>query len=273
MSKYIINQGSGGLVHMLGGIAYCCEYVSKKKSYKLIIDVKNHIGFGNFFSKYFTTRIINFSEDYNDLYKDNYKSFYRIPLKEFENKNVLYDKGYIFTSEKGISVNLNKQLDKYSPTEKILFYVGTGGNNKSLILKHIKCNDEIINKLKNYKIDNKYIGVHFRNTDRSNNINHFINNIRKHNKEYKVYIATDDYKAINIFKKELKEYEIIMFSIPYDANGENIHYNNPNKDEVIMNMLIDMYVLLNSTIFIPSENSLVSRLIIYMRNEKIDIFS
>ncbi len=31
MNKYIIYQGSGGLVHMLGGLVYCCEYINKKK--------------------------------------------------------------------------------------------------------------------------------------------------------------------------------------------------------------------------------------------------
>ena len=30
MNKYIIYQGSGGLVHMLGGLVYCCDYIKKK---------------------------------------------------------------------------------------------------------------------------------------------------------------------------------------------------------------------------------------------------
>ena len=39
-----------------------------------------------------------------------------------------------------------------------------------IILLNVKCNNEIKNKLKKYKISEKYVGVHFRNTDRSNNI-------------------------------------------------------------------------------------------------------
>ena len=37
MNKYIIYQGSGGLIHLLGGLVYCCEYVYKNRQYNLII--------------------------------------------------------------------------------------------------------------------------------------------------------------------------------------------------------------------------------------------
>jgi hypothetical protein len=272
--KYIINQGSGGLVHMLGGIAYCCNYVNKYNNCKLIIDTINHNAFNNYFSKYFTLNNIIFYEDYNCI--QNEKRYYGIPLVEFSKKNAEYipKKGYIFSykkpNNKVIDINLNNSLEKQEGN--ILFYVGNGGNNKKYILDYIKCNDDIKIKLNKLKLNEKYIAVHFRNTDRFNDINLFINKIKNY-KNSKIYIATDDYKALKIFKEKLPEHNFITYTTPYNANGKNIHFNNPNKDEVVMNILIDMYMMFHSHIFIPSENSLISRLVIYMRENNKSIFN
>ena len=96
MNKYIIYQGSGGLVHLLGGLVYCCNYINNKKNYILIIDIKNHKAFGNNFSKYFNLKNIKYSENYDDI-KDK-SNYYKIPLGEFNKKNVEYDpeEGYLF---------------------------------------------------------------------------------------------------------------------------------------------------------------------------------
>lgn len=271
--KYIINQGSGGLIHMLGGVAYCCNYINNKRNHKLIIDVINHKAFGNKFSKYFTLNGINFYDDYDCIENENI--YCGIPLNEFAKKNVEYisGKGYIFSYKKPngdiLNINLNNSLDKQKGN--VMFYVGTGGNSKRYILEYIKCNDDIKNILNSYKLNDKYVAVHFRNTDRFNDIKIFINELKKY-KDYIIYIATDDYKALDIFKKNLPDYNIITYTTPYNANGENIHFNNPNKDEVVMNILIDMYMMYHSNIFIPSENSLISRLVMYMREHKKSIF-
>jgi hypothetical protein len=269
MNKYIIYQGSGGLIHMLGGLAYCCEFVSKKRNHNLIIDIKNHIAFQNYFSKYFELNLIKYSEDYNDIDKE-LTHFYRIPLTEFNKRNAIYDnRKYIF-EHNNIKLNLNKSLDKYKYNERILFYVGTGGNCKNYILKHIKVNSKIFEEIKKYKINEKYVAVHFRNTDRSNNINVFINQLKKY--KCKIYLATDDSKALEKCKKALNNDNIISYSDPFDANGKNIHYNDPDKDKVIFRMLVDLYLMYNSNEFIPSLNSLVSRFVLFMRDNKKSIF-
>ena len=270
MNKYIIYQGSGGLVHLLGGLVYCCDYIKNKRKYKLIVDIKNHKAFGNYLSKYFILKNVNYSENYDDII--DIKSYYRIPLSEFEKKNVSYikEKGYVFDYN-NLQINIGKSLHNIDFNNNIKIYAGHGGNCLSNIIKYVKCNKEIQNKLNQYKCYDKYVGVHFRNTDRSNDINNFLKEIKKY-KEYKIYLATDDINALHIFKNELKDYNLFYYFEPFDANGENIHFNNPDKDNVIMSILIDMYMLYNSNIFIKSPNSLVSKLVNKMRVSNESIF-
>lgn len=271
MNKYIIYQGSGGLVHMLGGLVYCCDYIKKKKNYLLIIDIKNHKAFLNNFSKYFILNNIIYSEDYNDIKNiKNIKTYHRIPLEYFNEMNVQYEKNYIHKYNNH-EINIGIPLEKIKYNNNIKMYAGHGGNNHTNIIKYVKCNNEIKKELKNYLINDKYIGVHFRNTDKCNNIFNFINILKKY-KDYKIYIATDDIKSLNIFKTELVNYDILYYFEPYDTKGKNIHFNNPNKDEVIKSILVDMYILYKSDIFIDSPNSLVSQLVNKMRTLKESIF-
>lgn len=269
-NTFIIYQGSGGLIHMLGGLAYCCDFVTKKRNRKLIIDVKNHEAFKNYFSKYFNLSII-YSEDYNIIDKE-LTHFYKIPLTHMDKNNAILERGlgYIVRYENTF-VKINKSLNTYSEKERILYYCGTGGNNRHLILKFIKINDTIMEELKKYKIDKEYIGVHFRNTDIKNDINSYIKQLQQY-KNKCIYLATDDYKALDIFKKHLPDTEFITFTKPYDKPCENIHFGNPNKDEIIMNLLIDMYMLYNSNVFIWSPLSLVSKLVKFMRDNNKSIF-
>ena len=272
MNKYIIYQGSGGLIHMLGGLVYCCEYINNRKNYLLVIDIKNHEAFSNNFSKYFELKGVKYTEDYSEIKSAN--NYHKIPLDYLNKINVKYENGYIHNyniNDKIINLNIGKSLQGINYFNDIKMYAGHGGNNKSKILKYIKCNKEIKNKLKEYKVNEKYIGVHFRNTDRANDINIFIGKLKFY-KDYKIYIATDDYNALDIFKNELKDYDFFYYFEPYNANGENIHFNDPNKDKIVMSLLVDMYMLYHCDIFIDSPNSLVSRLVNYMRISKESIF-
>jgi hypothetical protein len=269
MNKYIIYQGSGGLVHMLGGLVYCCDYINKQKNYLLIVDVKNHKAFLNSFNKYFVLKNIKYSEDYNDIIKVN--NYHRINLDYFNNNNVEYNNDGYTHKYNNYYINIGISLEKINYNNNIKMYAGHGGNNHDNIIKYVKCNNDIKNKLKKYKINEKYVGIHFRNTDRSNNINNFINKLKCY-KNYKIYIATDDINSLNIFKKELKDYDILYYFEPYNANGKNIHFNDPDKDKIIMSILVDMYMLYNSNIFLDSPNSLVSKLVKKMRLYKESIF-
>jgi hypothetical protein len=92
--------------------------------------------------------------------------------------------------------------------------------------------------------------------------------INEAHKQFNVlYLATDDYNSLMKFKQLLSDnFEIIHYTTPIKLNGErNIHYGNPNKDEVILNTLIDMYHLTYSTDFIPSEYSSFSKRVYFLR--------
>ena len=64
----------------------------------------------------------------------------------------------------------------------------------------------------------------------------------------------------------------IQYTKPFDAKGLPIHYHEPNKYNLIFNILVDIYYLYKCEHFIPSDDSLVSKFVIIMRTEKRDIF-
>ena len=259
--KFVIYQGSGGLIHMLGGLVYAIDWCHKYKHH-LIIDVKNHTFFKHKISNFFN--IINFT-DYSETYDIlpcEITHFSRIPISYIMNNNAELTTGYYIKY-----INVGKSLENNNDVIKI--YVGHGGNSKENIVKYIKVKPEILAKLD--ILPCKYIGVHFRNTDRINDINEYINKINKYSNET-IYIATDDYSAFDKFVNANKNNNLIQFTKPYNANGKPIHMNDPDKYILVLNILIDMYVLLKADIFISSPSSLVSKLIEYMRNTKQNIY-
>ncbi len=272
INKYVIYKGSGGLIHMLGGLSYCADWCNRNNHY-LIIDVKNHDAYKKYLKDYFYLEFKNYTEDYNVIPNDLH--FKNISIDIIEKTNVVYKRNnnrteYIL----GKDINIMIDLDTYDYNDKVKIYCGTGGSQYNLITKYVRVNLDIckiLEKKDMSKINYCDIGVHFRNTDRKNDINEFVNRIKKYNKKT-FYLATDDYYALEKFKNILPNYNIITLTTPYNANGKNIHYNNDNKDELIMNILIDMYILLKLDIFIHSSNSLVSKLILYMKKTNTSLF-
>ena len=134
---------------------------------------------------------------------------------------------------------------------------------------YIKVNKNIVDKISINKINDKYIGFHYRNTDMKHELESFIPEILDLSKQYnKLYLGTDDYTAFdrlsNLIKNKLN---IIQYTKPINLGGKNIHYGNQNKDEVIMNILIDMYHFIHATYFIPSKKSSVSLRVMQWRKK------
>ena len=255
--KFVIYQGSGGLIHMLGGLVYTIDWCRIYKHH-LIIDVKNHAFYKHKISDFFN--IINFT-DYSETYDiipKNITHFSRIPLEYIMNNNAELTTGYYLKN-----INVGKSLENDNSVIKI--YVGHGGNDRNNIVKYIRVKPDIIDIIKQNRLSEKYIGVHFRNTDRVNNINEYINKINKYSKQT-IYIATDDCTAFDRFTNSNKDNTLIQFTKPYNADGKPIHMNDPNKYELVMNILIDMYILVKAETFISSPSSLVSKLVEHMRN-------
>ena len=264
--KFIIYKATGGFVHMMTGFMYTIEKCIIMNRI-LIIDFHGHPAFNRHFSDYFeiTDNNLKYSENY-DIIPNTYIS--EEELKIIKKSFIKYEKsGYTFNEK-----NISKIIDDNSDDNVIFFanYMGPKYYPSNNILK-IK--DSIIDRLKKTTIPSKkFISLHFRNTDKKNDINKFINLLKKTIQETKiniVYLATDDYYAFDIIKKNLdNNIELLQYCPPINNNGGNIHYGDKDKDRVIYNTLLDMYVILHSTYFIPSKNSGFSKFIMYMINEK-----
>ena len=273
--KYIVYIGTGGLCHMLSGLSIAIKYAISHNRI-LVIDCLKLSSFKNKVSTYFDININNLiiQENYNDIIDDK---FFDIEIKNRPKirPTLIKGKGY-FIDKYNISCFHNDQIDN-----KIIFYSGYGGRNINNMIKVNMNTLKIIeNECNNLLVNNKkYISLHFRNTDRKHDINKFLNKIKNNRLKFKkenietIFIATDDYIAFDKFKKNLNDFNCIRINIIEDCNGKNIHYHTSDKNKLVLDLLKDIYMILYSTYFIPSEKSGVSRWIIQMLNEKINIFN
>lgn len=268
--KYIIYKGTGGLVHMLCGLNKAIK-IALNENRILVIDTIIHSCFKANISDYFeiNEKKLIFQENYDGIINNKYKG---LDLKVIKNS---YPKceGQIYSVNNVDITNLNLKSN-----DKILVYAGCG---YKTLLKSIKLKKEIIEnikeKFKSYNNVN-YISVHFRNTDMKNNIDLFIKKIKSINFKNRdkinlIFLATDDFKAFDIFRKRVQEYKWFRVVIPEDHNGENLHYHVKNKKELVNNTLYDIYMILNSKYFIPSLNSGISKWCIEMIKDRNNVFN
>jgi len=254
--KFLVYKATGGLTHMILRLCYS-YHIAKKENRILIIDCKTHSAFMHNFSDFF---ILNTKH----LYSDNYDLFPNLSesIKKSYAKQIRPSKYSLFYNNNFLR---NYQSDKV----KIIF----GKSTFSTLLPIVKVKKDIIEKIESkFNINEKYISVHFRNTDIKNNILVCISKINYVSKKYNIktiYLATDDYSAFEKIKKVFPKLKIIQYTKPQNFRGKNIHYNTKDKYLLIFNCLLDIYVILRSTIFIPSMNSGLSKWIISMKNNNI----
>lgn len=252
--KYFIYKTSGGLNHMLYQINNAVHLSIQTNRY-LIIDCHSR-EFGEDFDKYFHIPDFNYSTNYNSLYEDpNLDKNTFIP---YISESVAYrDTHLYYLKNLKVIKNKNEILSDRNP---ILYFTYFNGENYKNDWR-IKVNQNIIENISKNPIQEKYIGFHYRNTDTKNDLSKFINPILKlANKTKILYLATDDYTAYERLSKFLEgKMEIIQYTKPYNGGGKPIHRINPDKNEVIINSLIDMYHLIKATYFIPSKSSFSRR--------------
>ncbi len=273
MNNYVIYKGTGGLVHMLGGLVFSINYCIKYNNI-LIIDVISHSCFKHNLSDFFIIKNcpeLKYSEDYNIIEPNIYfaKKYSMNDIKNYPNVELV--NGKLVGNYQFYNYHIRHTLLPTNYKQKIKIYAGPGSNDHLSILKYIKVKDEIITKIKEFQEINNYIGVHFRNTDIQSNFNDFINKIKNYNYN-NIYLATDDATAYDKFKSALPNHNIYQYTKPIAANGEPIHYAENNKYKLILNILIDIYFLYKANEFINTQISTVSRLIVTMRKENKSIF-
>ncbi len=268
---FLINKASGGLAHMLGSI-YAALELSKRTKRFLIIDCETHRAFRHKFSDFFILINEKYSDDYS-IIPSNYK-FKNHSITEIKNTN-LSKAGIANYGMFGWSV----QSKNFNQNENIAIWAGTSGKRGNWHLPNLKVNKTILSKLNNEKkIVEPYISIHYRNTDIKNKINNYIKKILMLNKLKKVktvYLATDDAKALNIFRNKLPGFRIIQLA-KLKPNVKNQHYSSSSKGECynqIYETLRDIYFILQSKYFIPSNNSGLSHFIKMQIARKNNIFN
>jgi len=265
MENYVIYKGTEGLIHMLGGIVYCVDWCIEN-NHKLLIDCKCNDLFNLYFSEIFILKNFTFTENYDNIIETN-----KDKKKYIENIKLNKPKLLVLSTKTYELCNkiVSKSLYKWKTNIKI--YCGDGGNNRFKINKYIRIKNNIKLDIQNILLNSelnekKYTGLHFRNTDKINSIYHYVNILPKNKL---LYMATDNSNSLEFFKDYLKEKKIISFS-EKNFNNSALHHKNTNKYKLIKNVLLDIYLLTFSNEFIGSPNSLLSRLVLYIRDNKKD---
>lgn len=268
--RYIVYKASGGLTHMLRGLTHAIQFAIKNSRY-LIVDTEQHNGSLMKFGTFFRIEGVEYSDSYDTI--SNNLKYKDLTIEQLKNAGVQCNGG-------PYSLNITPKYYIHSVRENgddIVVYCNCFGSD-NLVGKHIKVQQNIMEKIKTYNIQDNYIGVHFRNTDLKNNVGNFtkqIKNLSNKTKIQKVYLATDDFQAYDKFKQSLPNFEIVTFTKPYSDNGKPVkttHYSNPDKYNQIFGTLLDIYFLVKATEFIPSNNSGMSKWIKIMRSSGETIF-
>jgi hypothetical protein len=255
MKRYAIFKGAGGLCHMLttlNGVASFCE----KENRDLIIDTETQPSFKHAFSKFFTITglKIKYYDNYDVLDKD--LLICGQPLMLIKNKHLMCKNQKYWLLDIGIE-------EYYSPSNDVVVF---GGYFTSKTKCNITVNNDIVKLLeKEELIKTPYISIHFRNTDKKNDIEPFIKKFRDiHDKTgiNTLYLASDYFEAYGIFASEFPQINIIRKTIP-PVGIYNLHYcSSINKFDEIYQSIRDIFYVTHSDYFIPSYNSGFSTLII-----------
>jgi len=172
--NFVVYKATGGLAHSLGGLWRAIQ-IAKGSNRSLVIDYNVHKAFENSFSKFFYLDInIPYSDNYSIIPK-NY-TFRGYTVDELKREE-LDDHYRIF----GQSAKRHKRSDK------IIVVCGTSGKRGWVSIDELRVNKEIVEKIKNEpQINERYIAVHFRNTDIKSNLGRQVSQINLIRKAAKI---------------------------------------------------------------------------------------
>jgi len=255
MPKYTIFKGAGGLCHLLTTLNAMLDKCEKEER-DMIIDTKTQPSFRHEFSKFFVITGLKIK------YYDNY---------DILDKNITIC-GKSITSIS--NVHLMCKDEKYMLLDIDIgeFHnhandvVVVGGHHQIKEKYNIIVNNDILNLLKKEELITKpYISVHFRNTDKKNDITLFITKFEEIYNQTGIdtlYLASDYFEAYDIFARAFPKVNIFRKTIP-PAGIHNLHYcRSIDKFDEIYNSIRDIFYVAHSDYFIPSYNSGFSTLMI-----------
>jgi len=266
-TKYIVYKATGGLAHSLGGLWKCLKKAKEMQRF-LIIDYLSHSAFKHNFSDFFyIENTIPYSDNYNSIPQHmKYRDHSIDELKKEQAHSI--GPAYCLWGE-SVKISGKNYFDD------IVVSAGTSGKKGWVYIHGLRVTQKIMEKLqKEPKIMEKYISIHYRNTDIKNRFSNFIaavNNLKDKNIKT-IYLATDDFDSIHQFNLALPNMKIINYTIP-EKNVYNLHYYSKDKYKQIYECIRDIYMIFQSEYFIPSGNSGLSRLIMTMIENKYNMFN
>jgi len=185
--------------------------------------------------------------------------------------------GYIMNKDK--DVPKNKWKDELKKINKVFNKFWILNDN---VLEYIK------KKCKEIKLPKKYIGIHVRMGDKIgkydkdygksireanfpllSKIEKRIKNILKKDKNIKtIFVATDDYRAVEMIKNILKliDINILTFATEKRKGYNQKDFNKKDINNIYddtLNFLLDLDVLMNSTYYFGTTTSNISKLVLF----------
>jgi hypothetical protein len=118
------------------------------------------------------------------------------------------------------------------------------------------------------------IGVHFRNTDKGNDLDAMLVQVKRvWRPGYSIYLATDDQAAVSVFRDIFGQDIRTSTPPPRPANGGGIHHCSAaeltavglTKEDLTHDMIRDVLHLRDTTVFMDCPNSLFSRIVTVLR--------
>jgi hypothetical protein len=223
--KYLIYFTQGGINDMLSRISDCYNYCV---NYNRILVINSlHDWFKEDIRDYinFNSPII-YKGELNELYdKLNKETTYPPEFKGILNTIVKFEyspNGYKYNN-KIIDNNLSCDY-----TEIVKIYVDCGDSTpiKINILKISSFTNIVLDIFRERfnKLPNNYVSVHIRNTDKSTNVDEFLDQYKNELADNSIFLATDHAPTIIKFK-DIFGSNLYSFANVPDNNGKSIHYN------------------------------------------------
>ena len=268
--KYLLFFPKGGLNDMLCNINKIYHYCKKNNRILLIntkINSESEINLSDFFIFNHKNVICDYEEIKNLIYKSNFTIFPR-EIK-LDNLKLLFKQDnlikYYKINNKGVfkfnDIPLNNFEDDINEDLILLSFCG-GGNPISFFMESIYFTDRVKKEINKKLISNKkYLSFQVRNTDYKCDYKLLYNNNIDIIKKYEsIYLATDSTSALIYFKSKINnliyyntilENENILIDKPLHQSIYNKHNIIP-QDDIFLNSLIDLYICINSDIFLSN---------------------
>ena len=296
--NFLVFIPSGGFTHMLISFGRCLIY-SKMLDRKCIPVMCNFNLVDHSFENLFTLNSMHICLESEapslELLVEN-----NFPIRRYSDLHFRYSKDIDsykilgIDSLCGATDYLSLPLDDSFLNEKVVFSTGFINKNWPLSIRNndapltealtsINLRSDIVHYVKDQfnKLPNRYISVHFRNTDYENDLELAINKLLKIVESTgikDVHWATDDINSLEIARK-LTGINIYSFELNinihekklrnlHQMSDDELNSNNISRLEVAKSFFLDLYCLAKSDYFVHSEKTSIRSLVNLLKSDR-----